>query len=37
VYWCGQQASSTVDLVFYTYAVERVVAECTKFIIQWSL
>jgi len=37
VYWCGQQASSTVDLVFYTYAVERVVAECTKFITQWSL
>jgi len=31
VYWCGQQNSSTVDLVYYiSTTVERVAAECMQ-------
>jgi len=38
LHWCDEQNSSTVDLVYYTYTtVDRVVAECTKFVTYWSL
>ena len=35
--WCGQQNSSTVELVnFHLRTVDRMVAGCTKFITRWS-
>jgi len=34
--WCGQQISSTVELVDCPATVERTAAGCTKFITHWS-